>query len=170
MLGPDEGVEAFRAHKLLASDVHRAAKLNAHKRDKTETEQWVRYITEHFPEPRNSEADARLLWTDWRIALLKRNTLGSGITITHGQSKAHWFREPDGTLCLNLEDIWDDYAASVEHFIAEARQASPERRAAVLKRWRKNTWGVRELLTRGGATAMSASAGISPTVVIPPPE
>jgi hypothetical protein len=166
---PEEGLEAFQAHKLLAADVHRAAKLNSHNSDSTETAQWVRYITEHFPEGRNSEDDARLLWIDWRIALLKRGTLGPKVTVTHGQAKAHWFREPDGTLCLNLEDTWNDYAASVEHFIAETKRASADRRAAVLKKWRQNEWGVRTLLTRGGATAMSASAanGIA-TVHIPP--
>jgi len=90
--------------------------------------------------------------------------------VTHWQSKAHWFREPDGALCLNLEDMWDDYAASVEHFIAETRGASGQRRAAVRKKWRENEWGVRTLLTPRGATAMSASAATSTTVFIPPPE
>jgi hypothetical protein len=56
----------------------------------------------------------------------------------------------------------------VEHFIAETLGASAERRAAVRKKWRENEWGVRTLLTPGGATAMSASAANSVTVITPP--
>lgn len=53
-------------------------------------------------------------------------------------------------LCLNLEDMWDDYAASAEHSIAETRKASRERRVAVLERSQAGAWTVRELLALGG--------------------
>lgn len=172
---PEEGAAAFQAHKLLASDVHRAAKLNRRGSDGSETEEFVRYVAEHFPDGRNGKADARLLWTDWRTSMLKESTPGPLIAVTHGQAHAHWYREPDGRLCLNLEDMWDDYAESVEDFI-DGLRADAERRKVVLERWRKTTVDVRQLLRpvggapAVGATAVSASVGDAFTVFKPPPE
>lgn len=88
-LRPDQGEEAFRQHKLLASAVHRASRLDA-RGSESETEAWVRYMSEHFPPSRNSPSDARLLFVDWRTSLLKDDTPGPRVSITHGQSFAHW--------------------------------------------------------------------------------
>ncbi len=169
VFGPD-GAAAVQQHKLLASDVHRAAKLNAHKRDEKEGQQWVRYVTEHFPEGRNGQADAMALWTDWRTSLLKRNTVGPGITITHGQSHAHWHRAPTGEVCLNIEDMWDDFESSVEHFIAEAREAQHDRREAILKRWRNSTFEIRQLIGSDYGMLTSATAVSSMTIIDLPPQ
>ena len=67
---PTQGNEAFQQHKLLASAVHRASRLNGRKSD-NETEAWVRYFDEHFPPARNDREDARTLFGDWRTSLLK---------------------------------------------------------------------------------------------------
>ena len=133
---------------------------------------WVRYITEHFPTDRNDATDAKTLWVDWRTSLLKRNAPGPGITVTHSQPHAHWHREPSGTLCLNLEDMWEDFVASVEHFIAAMRVSNPERRKAVLRRWQESTFDVRQLISTdaglwAGASAVSASASSSITAIDP---
>jgi hypothetical protein len=82
-LEPGQGHEAFQQHKLLASAVHRAARLDQ-RGSESETDAWVRYLTEHFPPGRNDAADARLLFGQWRTPLLKDDTPGSGVVITHG--------------------------------------------------------------------------------------
>jgi hypothetical protein len=172
-LRPDEGEEAFRQHKLLATAVHRAAKLDQRK-DETETNAWVRYIVQHYPVGRNNEADARLLFADWRTSLLKRDTPGPSTAITHGQSALHWQRDESDRLCINLEDAWSDYAASVESFISYLR-ASP-RWKVVLGRWQKQQWVVEPFVPVVGAitgatvmgTAKSASVAESPTTVARP--
>jgi hypothetical protein len=160
-LGPSQGEEAFQQHKLLAAAVHRAAKLDE-RGSESETESWVRYIVEHFPKERNSEADARLLFADWRTSLLKNGTPGPKVPITHGQSHAHWGRDSEGRLCLNLEDVWNDYAASVESFVAQLH--SSPRRKIVLDRWRKQRWTVepfRAIDMIAGATVMDPPASTS---------
>ncbi len=149
-LEPDEGDEAFQQHKLLASAIHRAAKLNQRKSE-SETNAWVRYLVKHFPAGRNSEADTRLLFSDWRTSLLKQDTPGPRVTITHGQSVLHWQRDESGRVCLNLEDAWDDYAASVDSFIEHLRDSS--RRKVVLARWRKHRWVVEPFIPTSGAIA-----------------
>ena len=73
-LRPDEGEEAFQQHKLLAAAVHRATELDRQDAE-SETEAWVRYVTAHFPPGRNDADDARLLFGDWRSALLKRDSV-----------------------------------------------------------------------------------------------
>ena len=171
-LRPDEGAEAFQQHKLLAAAVHRAAKLDEQKRE-SETDAWVRYVTEHFPPGRNDADDARLLFADWRTSLLKKDTPGPGIAITHGQSAIHWQRNEAGRLCLNLEDTWDDYAASVASFIEHLR-ASSRRRKIVVARWRKQRWIVGPFIPAYGARAaatvmnvpLSASMANSSTIGI----
>jgi hypothetical protein len=169
VFGPD-GNAAVQQHKLLASDVHRAAKLNAHNRDEREGQQWVRYVTEHFPDGRNGVDDAEALWTDWRTALLKRNTVGPLITITHGQSHAHWYCEPSGALCLNIEDLWADYESSVEHFIAAARKAERDRRDAIIKRWKASTFDIRQLIGSDFGMLASATAVSAVTIIDLPPQ
>jgi len=119
-LGPNEGSEALRQHKVLAAAVHRAAKLDERGKD-SETTAWIRYLTRHYPIGRNSEADAKLLWVSWRTSLLKEGTPGPRVAVAHGQPVIHWTVEQDGTLCLNLEDAWDDFAASVDSFVSSLR-------------------------------------------------
>ncbi len=170
VLEPDEGDEAFQQHKLLASAVHRAAKLDQRKGE-SETDAWVRYLVKHFPAGRNSEADARPLFSDWRTSLLKQDTPGPRVTVTHGQSALHWQRDESGHVCLNLEDAWDDYAASVDSFIEHLRVSL--RRKVVLARWRKQRRVVEPFIPTSGAIAgatgmsspMSASFSSSQTTV-----
>ncbi len=54
---------AFMYHVLLASVVHNAARLTQHAAD-SQGGAWIRYITSYFPAGRNSEQEAKLLWTD----------------------------------------------------------------------------------------------------------
>lgn len=162
-LRPDEGDEAFQQHKLLATAVHRAAKLDQQKAE-SETDAWVRYVTRHFPPGRNDADDARLLFGDWRTSLLKEDTPGPRVAITHGQSVIHWKRDQHGRLCLNLEDVWDDYTASVGSFIAYLR-VSP-RRKVVLARWRKQRWAIEPFIPRpfdalAGAAVMNLALSAS---------
>lgn len=131
----------------------------------------MRHVVDHFPAGRNAELDARLLFSDWRSRLLKCNAPGPGIAITHGQPVLHWQRDQNGRLCLNLEDAWDDYTASVESFAARLR-ASP-RRKIVLARWRKQRWVVEPFAPSIGASAggtvmdipLSASVAASQTTI-----
>jgi hypothetical protein len=82
---------------------------------------------------------------------LKDDTPGPGIAITHGQPSIHWQRDQQGRLCLNLEDAWDDYAASVTSFVA--RLGSSSRRKIVLKRWKQQHWVVEAFISATGAIA-----------------
>ncbi len=106
-LGQGEGDEAFRQHKLLASAIHSATRLHKFKQE-SETDVWIRYFESYFPRGRNDPQDGRLLFDDWRTSLLKDNTPGPRIPITHGQSHLHWQRDAGGRLCINLEDMWND--------------------------------------------------------------
>jgi hypothetical protein len=122
-LRPDQGEEAFRQHKLLASAIHRASRLDV-RGSESETEAWVRYVSEHFPPSRNNPADARLLFVDWRTGLLKKDTPGPRVPITHGQSFARWGRDQAGRLCINLEDMWTEFEQSVDRGCPEPRGIS----------------------------------------------
>jgi hypothetical protein len=116
--------------------VHRATRLDA-RSSESETDAWVRYLSTYFPAGRNDPRDARLLFTDWRCSLVKDQTLGPGIAATHGQSHVHWKRvDPDRRLMLNLEDLWTDYASSVDRFVAYLRE-TPDRRSVALGRRRQ---------------------------------
>ena len=84
-LRPEHGHLAFMSHVLLASVVHNATRLDQYGAE-SQTGAWVRYLTSYFPPGKNSEPDARLLWTDWRTALLKKQAPGPGVLVTHGQS------------------------------------------------------------------------------------
>jgi len=131
-LDPGEGAAAFQFHKLLATTVHQASKLDARTHD-NETGAWVRYLTTYFPSGRDSEQDAKLLWVEWRTSLLKVGAPGPNVLVTHGQPKAHWVRDRTGRLCLDLESMWTDFAASVDAFVALLGTA-PDRREIALER------------------------------------
>jgi len=70
-LQPEHGHLAFTSHVLLASAVHNATRLDQYGAE-TQTGAWIRYLSSYFPAGKNSDVDARLLWTDWRTALLKK--------------------------------------------------------------------------------------------------
>jgi len=162
---PMDGATAFREHKLLAAAVHRATKLAAYGSE-GEGQAWTDYLTRHFPPGRRTEADAKLLWKDWRTALLKLDSPGPGVGVTHGQPHAHWTRD-DGRLILNLEDAWADFATSVESLIASLR-ASPKRAEVVLNRWHKSRWEVVEVavgMNASVATTATATASFSTSVM-----
>lgn len=164
-LAPGQGTEAFAQHKLLTTIVHRAVLLDE-RGSESQTRSWIRYFVEHFPPGRNDADDAKLLWKDWRTHLLKHDSPGPMVLVTHGQPLAHWRRDSDGRLCIDLESMWADYAASVDHFLAYL-QATPERAAVALERRRADEWKVHPVtfstLTTpvSGATAM-ASATVGP--------
>lgn len=154
-LRPDQGQIAFLSHIVLAAVVHNAARLNQHAAD-SQTGAWIRYLTSYFPAGRNGEDDARLLWTDWRTGLLKKQAPGPGIVVTHGQSHVHWRRDELGRLCLNLEDLWNDFEVSIDTFV-EFLRGSRDRRSIALKRARESEVAVIEFT----ATLPLASAPAS---------
>jgi hypothetical protein len=87
------------------------------------------------------------------------------VSITHGQSQLHWRRDAyTGVLVVNLEDLWDDFEASVASLV-KALHGDNERRRIVLARWRERTWEVRPVRLSGldfsAATAASAASSIS---------
>jgi hypothetical protein len=169
-LEPGEGNEAFQQHKLLASAVHRAARLDQ-RASESETDAWVRYVAEQFPPGRNDAADAKRLFAHWRTPLLKDDTPGAGLVITHGQPALHWQRDGDGRLCIDLESMWADFESSVDHLI-EYLRTTPDRRIVALKRWRESAWSVQAFqfasvsnatMPVSGASAMgSATVGPGP--------
>lgn len=125
-LRPDQGREAFDAHRDLATLIHRAMRLDAH-RNESETDAWVRYFAEHFPAGANDPGDARLLFAKWRTCLVKDSTTGAGIAITHGQPHVHRKRDAAGRLCLDLESMWAEFEHSIDQFLAYLH-AHPDRR------------------------------------------
>jgi hypothetical protein len=160
-LGPTDGREAFEEHKRLASIVHRVTRLEA-RGGESETAAWLRYFTECFPSPRNGAEDARLLFGAWRTKLLKDDAPGPSAALTHGQPSLHWERDARGPLCIDLESMWDDFAQSLDTFVAHLR-LQHDRRKVALKRWRETQWTVDFFQPAGdgsglGATAMSVSA------------
>jgi len=142
-------------HVLLASVVHNAGRLD-HRGADSETEAWVRYLTRYFPPGRNSGPDARLLWTDWRTSLLKKQAPGPGVLTTHGHSPVHWGRDRQGRLCINLEDMWADFANSVDAFIDSMRTA-PDRRSIAIRRARESSVAVIEFTTTISLASAPAS-------------
>lgn len=118
-------------------------------------------MSEHFPPTRNRASDARLLFVDWRTSLLKDDTPGPRVPITHGQSFAHWERDQAGRLCINLEDMWTEFEQSVDHLIAYLR-TNAERRSIVLKRWSATVWDVAPFGSL--ATASTSVAATSATM------
>lgn len=173
-LGHHDGDLAFERHILLAVRFHRAAGLN--QTVTGEQAGWVQFFEEHFPKRAEwLPADAKLLFRKWRIGLVKHEAPLSGVTVTHGQPVAHWFREPDGTLCIDLESMWDDFAQAVASFI-RLLERDEHRREEALDRWRKRGWTVRKLSidsgkghdhgwvtihpALGGAISATASSGV----------
>jgi hypothetical protein len=55
------------------------------------------------------------------------------VLVTHGQPKAHWLRDTTGCLCLDLDSMWTDFAASVDAFVTFLETA-PNRREIALER------------------------------------
>lgn len=163
-LAPHQGAEAFIQHKLLASTIHQATRLDARSAE-SETGGWVRYLTEYFPESRNGKVDANVLWTDWRTSLLKDGAPGPTILITHGQPAIHWQRDSHGRLCIDLESMWADFAASVDAFL-HALDSSPDRRAVVLTRAARSQVTVEVVDFAGVGAPVS---GWAPGVSIKPP-
>lgn len=164
-LQPSQGDQAFERHQLLAIRFNRAARLNRRSADKRDGLIWCRYFDEHVP--RRIE-HAQLLWDEWRVPLLKDETPGEGVAISHGQPELHWQLTTHG-LFLNLESLWDDYAASVEHFVAML-DADAKRRKIALERWHKLRWAVQtvsvepsdaSLLERNRYRASAASVSTS---------
>lgn len=135
-LRSDQGDQAFERHQLLAIRFHRAARLNQRANDR-EGESWLRYFDEHFP---RGVEHASLLWTNWRVRLLKDETPGAGVAISHGHPQLHWQITSHG-LYLNLESLWDDYTESVENFV-RMLDTNTERREIALERWEKLRWAV----------------------------
>ena len=166
-LAPHQGAEAFMQHKLLASTIHQATRLDARAAD-SETGGWVRYFTSYFPEPRNSESDAKFLWTDWRTSLLKDGAPGPAILLTHGQPAIHWQRDSIGRLCIDLESMWADFDISVDTFL-EAVESSPDRRGVVLQRAERSQVTVEIVQISGiGAAASGWVPGVSMTPPLTP--
>ena len=88
-----------------------------------------------------------LLFEDWRIGVVKHECPLSGVTVTHGLPQAHWYREPGGTLCVNLESMWDDFEQAVASFVRLLERDEP-RRVEAINRWRKRAWTVRRLVVQ----------------------
>jgi hypothetical protein len=158
LLEPEQGAEAFQQHRLLATTVHQATLLDK-RAVESQTGAWIRYFTDYFPAPRNGEADANLLWREWRTSLLKDGAPGERVLVTHGQPPAHWHRDAD-RLCINLECMWDDFAESVERFLDFVR-AKPERAAIVVPRAQRGRVGIVTFDYLSTAT-IAASAMVGP--------
>jgi hypothetical protein len=135
-LGPGHGDEAFTQHVLLGTRFLQAALLNKRKGDR-DGEAWVRYFEEHVAAP-EAKTNAQLLWDEWRTSLVKEDSPGVGIAITHGQPEIHWKSDQTLGLCLDLESMWADFDASVDHLpigVSEAASAAaspPDEPPAVL--------------------------------------
>jgi hypothetical protein len=160
-LGPEDGDEAFARHILLAIRIHHAAKLN--QTVSGEGKGWTEFVTDYFPAGRNSAADADLLWTDWRVGLVKDETPLGGIALSHGQPGLHWQKDMRGALVIDLESMYDDFEHAVNQFIA-ALQANPTHAAVVLQCWRDRTWSVQpfELIPQMPIQAGSRFTGLIP--------
>jgi hypothetical protein len=139
-LSPQQGDEAFQGHKLLAAAIHQSASLGA-RGSESETRAWIRYFQEHFPPGRNGDAEAELLWKQWRTAMLKIGAPGPRVLVTHGQAHAHWQRDTNDRLVVDLESMWSDFEWSVDHFITSLR-GDIARREVALKRRAKQRWEV----------------------------
>lgn len=129
----------------------------------SETAAWVRFLSEHYPDGRNDKDAAKLLFKDWRTSLLKDDTPGVDVVITHGQPQLHWQRDEKGSLGLNLEDAWDDFETAVDSFVDSLRDSL--RRDLVLGRWEKHRWEIRPFASSvralAEATVMDAPASAS---------
>lgn len=146
--------------------IHRAVKLT--QRGPGEGKAWVRYFVDFFPAGRNGEAEAKTLWEHWRTRLLKEGTPGPRVALAHGQSHIHWKRNPEGVLAVNLEDMWDDFAVSVENLIASLR-TDHSRCTVVLSRWRERSWQVESFYPADAYVLGSASVSDTSITITEPP-
>lgn len=137
-LTAEQGEEAFDRHVLLAARVHRASRLNQAAGDR-EGQAWRRYFEQHFPRLRHLQAD--VLWADWRCALVKDDTPGPRVVLAHGSQRTHFTRDESGRLLVDLESMWDDFAESVDSFVASLER-DRRRRTIVLRRYRERVWTV----------------------------
>jgi hypothetical protein len=168
-LRPDDGDEAFERHQLLAIRFHRAARLNG-RASLGEGAEWRLYFAEHFP---REDEYADLLWNEWRVALLKDETPGKGVAITHCQPHAHWKTvQPGKLLVIDLESMWGDFEKSLESFLHLLR-VNPDRRRVVIDRWRRRGWTVQNVVysqivpDRYASVPASASVATSATASKP---
>ena len=70
---------------------------------------------------------------------VKDDSTGPQVVVTHSRPDVHWEIETEGSLVINLEDMWDDYEQAVTDFIDSCRldEAHGE---CVLRRWRDRKW------------------------------
>jgi hypothetical protein len=168
---PEQGDVAFERHQLLAVRFHRASRLNG-RASEGEGVTWRRYFDEHLV---RGAQHADLLWREWRKPLLKDETPGQGIAISHGQPLLHWKMSSHG-LYLNLENLWADYVESVEHFVGML-DTNAARRKVALDRWNKLRWSVQMVTVPAtlplalpapvGYTASAASVSTSSSSIKP---
>jgi hypothetical protein len=177
-LRSDQGGEAFQQHRILVTTIHQATMLDQHGSE-SQTRAWVRYFADYFPAPRNNEADAGLLWKQWRVSLLKIGAPGPDVLVTHGQPHAHWHRADDGRLCIDLESMWDDFTWSVDRFLDFLR-SDRDRAAVVIPRAQQgrieivtfSTLSTASAYATGGPVATASAAVAVNLVEMPrkPPE
>jgi hypothetical protein len=112
-----------------------------------------------------------VLWTDWRTSLLKCGAPGPRVLVSHGQPALHWHRDGD-RLCVDLESMWDDFASSVERFLAFLRTDN-ERRPIVLERAQRSAVEIVFVSLASGlpgpVTGATASASVATAFVQMPP-
>ena len=101
---------------------------------------------------------------------VKDETPGAGVAIAQGQPDAHWQPAgPERKLFLNIESLWDDYEAAVDHFI-DACGKDEALRTRALTRWPKRQWTVQLLQVvdpnRFALIAAQASASSSVTSAV----
>ena len=171
-LGPEEGDAAFDRHVLLATKIHRAACLNLARND---GKGLIRFLTTYFPDGRNGPQDARLLWTNWRVGLLKDRAARAGVSLTHGHPEQHWKPDDHGALCIDLESMWDDYEHAVNQFV-DALATDEVRADRVLTRYRERTWTERPFMLLPHMTGPAGKSRVMTllpvggvTAVSPPP-
>ena len=91
--------------------------------------------------------------------------------MTHCAPSRHWRREADGLLVINLESMWDDFAASVSCLVSHL-EATPSEREIALNRYRERAMIVSPFaphrasspLTHRRQAAPGARAAVRPSV------
>lgn len=152
----EEGLLAFKAHKPLAETILRAGLLNKTGSD-GEGDAFRAFIEDYHPSGRNGSKEAAVLWKDWRTSMLKKNTPGDRVGLSHGRKPGHWTWS-NGRLIIDLDDMWDDFESGVDRFVDSLR-GDRARRRVVLDRFGKQEWTVVEIpVGFGGAQAVSANS------------
>lgn len=135
----EEGLLAFKAHKPLAGAILRAGLLS-----KTssygEGDAFRAFIESYHPSGRNGAKEAAVLWKDWRTSMLKKDTPGPLVGLTHGRKPGHWTWS-SGRLIIDLDYMWDDFESGVDRFVDSLR-VDRARRRVVLDRFGKQEWTV----------------------------